>query len=55
VVGLYPGTECMVSQPFATGGDQSYPEFWAVTGDPRYPGYLTPTIAYVLLCFVLTA
>jgi hypothetical protein len=31
----------MVPQPFAIGGNQSYPEFWVVTGDPRYPGYLT--------------
>jgi hypothetical protein len=25
---------CMVPQPFAAGGNQSYQEFWAVTGDP---------------------
>jgi hypothetical protein len=30
-------------------GNWSYPEFWAVTGDPWYPGYLTLTIP-VLLC-----
>jgi hypothetical protein len=32
---------CMVPQPFATRGNRSYSEFWAIIGDPRYPGYLT--------------
>jgi hypothetical protein len=36
------GTGCMVRQPFATGGKQSYPGFWAVTDDPWY---FTPTVA----------
>jgi hypothetical protein len=40
VVELFPGMGCMVPQPFATGGNQSYPEFWTVSGGPRYPGYL---------------
>jgi hypothetical protein len=39
VVGPFPGMWCMVPQPFAVGGNRSYPEFWAVTGGPRYPGY----------------
>jgi hypothetical protein len=29
---------CMVPQPFAAGGNQSYPEFWAVIGGPWYRG-----------------
>jgi hypothetical protein len=36
---------CMIPQPFATGGNRSYLEFWVVTGSPRYSGYFTPTIA----------
>jgi hypothetical protein len=34
----------MVPQPFAARGDWSYPEFWAVTGGPRYPRYKTLTV-----------
>jgi hypothetical protein len=26
-------------QPFATGGNKSYPKVWAVTGGLWYPGY----------------
>jgi hypothetical protein len=33
----------MVPQPFATGRNQPYPDSWAVTKDPWYPGYKTPT------------
>jgi hypothetical protein len=44
VVGSFPGTGCMVLKPFATGGNQTYPEFWAVTGGPWYTGYITPAI-----------
>jgi hypothetical protein len=33
----------MVPQLFAVGGNRSYPEFWAITCDPRYLGYFTPT------------
>jgi hypothetical protein len=40
VVGLFSGMGCMVPQPFVAGGNQSYLKFWAVTGDPWYPGYL---------------
>jgi hypothetical protein len=35
----------MVSQPFGAGGNQSYPEYWAVTGDLQYPEDKTPTVA----------
>jgi hypothetical protein len=35
----------MVPQSFATSGDWPYLDFWAITGDPRYPGYKTPTVA----------
>jgi hypothetical protein len=35
-------TGCMVLQPFAVERNRSYPEFWAVTGGPQYPGYYTP-------------
>jgi hypothetical protein len=34
----------MVPQPFAAGGNQPYLEFWAITGHPRYPGYITPIV-----------
>jgi hypothetical protein len=40
VVGPFPSMRCMVIQPFAAGGNRSYPKFWAITGGPRYPGYL---------------
>jgi hypothetical protein len=43
VVGLFPGTGCMVLQPFTAGGNQSYPEFFALIGGPRYAGHITPT------------
>jgi hypothetical protein len=36
---------CMVPQSFAAGGNRSYLEFWAVTGGPWYPWYVTPTAA----------
>jgi hypothetical protein len=42
VLGPSPSTGCMVSQPFAVRGNLSYPEFWAVTGVPRY---FTSTVA----------
>jgi hypothetical protein len=42
--GAISGTGCTVSQPFAVVGNQSYPEFWAVTDVPWYPGYKTPTV-----------
>jgi hypothetical protein len=35
----------MILQSFTTGGNQSYPDFWAITGDLWYPGYKTPTVA----------
>jgi hypothetical protein len=35
----------MVPQPFATGGNRPYLEFWAVTSGLWYLGYLTPTVA----------
>jgi hypothetical protein len=38
-----PGLVTKFPHPFAVGGNRSYLEFWAITGDPRYPGYLTPT------------
>jgi hypothetical protein len=44
-VGPYPSMTCMVSQPFVTGGNRSYLEFWAITGGPWNPGYITPTVA----------
>jgi hypothetical protein len=45
VVGPFPGTGCLVPQPFAAGGNRLYLEFWAITGGPRYSGYITPTVA----------
>jgi hypothetical protein len=35
----------MVTQPFAAGGNRSYLDLWVITGDPRYSGYKTPTVA----------
>jgi hypothetical protein len=35
----------MIPQSFAVGGNQLCPEFWTVTGNPRYPGYNTLIIA----------
>jgi hypothetical protein len=43
VVGTFPSMGCMVSQPFAVGGNRSYPEFWVITGSLRYPGSITLT------------
>jgi hypothetical protein len=37
----------MVPNHFAAEGNRSYPDYWAVINDPRYPGYKTPTIAPV--------
>jgi hypothetical protein len=37
--GAISGMGRMVQQSFAAGGNQSHPEFWAVTGDPQYLGY----------------
>jgi hypothetical protein len=37
--GAISDTGCMVPQPFITGGNRSYPEFWAVTGNPQYLRY----------------
>jgi hypothetical protein len=45
VVGPFSGMGCMVPLSFATGGNRSYSEFGAVTGGPRYLGYITPTVA----------
>jgi hypothetical protein len=35
----------MVPQSFVVGGNRSYPNSWAVTGDPWYPGYKTLIVA----------
>jgi hypothetical protein len=45
VVGSFPGTTCTVPQPFAAGGNRSYPKFWGITSGPWYSGYITPTVA----------
>jgi hypothetical protein len=37
--GAISDTWCMIPQPFAAGGNRSYPDFWVITADPRYPGY----------------
>jgi hypothetical protein len=37
--GVISGMGCMVPQPFAAGGNWSYPKFWCVTDGPQYPGY----------------
>jgi hypothetical protein len=32
----------LVPQPFVARGNQLYLDFWAVTGDPWYPGVQDP-------------
>jgi hypothetical protein len=44
VVGSYLVRGVWFPNRFATGGNWSYPDYWSVTGDPRYPGYKTPTV-----------
>jgi hypothetical protein len=41
------GTWCMVPQPFAVGGNRSYPEFSVITSAPQYPGYWAPTCMFI--------
>jgi hypothetical protein len=41
--GTIPSTGCVVSQPFAAGGNQPYLDLWVVTSDLRYLVYKTPT------------
>jgi hypothetical protein len=45
VVEPFSGMRCMVPQPFAIRGNRSYPEFWAVTTEPRYLGYIILIVA----------
>jgi hypothetical protein len=33
--------ECIIPLSFATGGNRLNPDFWAITGDPRYLGCKT--------------
>jgi hypothetical protein len=40
-----PSTSCVVPQSFVAGGDRPYLGFWAVTSNPRYPGYKTAIVA----------
>jgi hypothetical protein len=35
----------MVPQLFDAGGNQPYLDFWAITSDPRYPGYKSLLVA----------
>jgi hypothetical protein len=37
------GTGRIVPQSFVAGGNESYLEFWVVTGDLQYLVYFTPT------------
>jgi hypothetical protein len=39
------GMGCLVPQQCVTRGNWSYLDFWVVTGDLRYPGYKTSTVA----------
>jgi hypothetical protein len=43
--GVISSMGCLVPQPFASGENWTYPDFWAVTGDLWYPGYKSPTVA----------
>jgi hypothetical protein len=50
-------TGCLTPQPFAAGGKWSYPNLWAVTGDPRYKipiVALEPFVERVVGAFHLT-
>jgi hypothetical protein len=49
VVRSFPGMGCMIFQPFATGGNQSYLKFWAKTGDLQYPGFFTLTRVILMM------
>jgi hypothetical protein len=37
---------CLILQTFTTGGDQSYPDCWALIDDPQYLRYKIPTVAH---------
>jgi hypothetical protein len=45
------GIGYLVPQPFATGGNRWYPDFWAVIGDLRYPDVQDPI--NILLSFMV--
>jgi hypothetical protein len=45
VVGPYLVRGVWFPNHFAARGNRSYPDYWEVTGDLRYPGYKTPTVA----------
>jgi hypothetical protein len=45
--GAILGTGCMVPQPFSCWRSRSYPGCRAITDDPRYLGYKTPTWGFV--------
>jgi hypothetical protein len=36
----------VILQPFDTRGNETYPYLWVITGDPRYLGHKTQTIAF---------
>jgi hypothetical protein len=40
--GTWPPARRCHFPPFASWGNQLYPEFWAVTSDPQYLKYFTP-------------
>jgi hypothetical protein len=46
VVESFSDTGCTIPLPFTAGENRLYLEFWVVTGGPRYPGYITPTVAH---------
>jgi hypothetical protein len=41
----FPSMGYLVPQPFAARGNQLYLEFWAITGGPWYPVYITSIVA----------
>jgi hypothetical protein len=43
--GAISSTGCIVPQLFTIGENLSYQKFWAITGGPQYPGYLTLIVA----------
>jgi hypothetical protein len=46
VVGSYPVRGAWFPSRFSLEGTSRIQIFWAVTGNPRYPGYKTSTVVY---------
>jgi hypothetical protein len=49
VVGTYLVWGVWFPSHFSIGGNESYPDYWVITGDLQYPRYKTPTVTPSLL------